>query len=99
MVHHDAIISLLDPTGEAESRPKRPLAPRLFSLKGAVIGFLSNQKPNVNPFLDELGKILVDEYQVDRIINQFKLSQTQPADEKIINTLSECDAIVHGVAD
>jgi len=99
MVHPDEIISLLDPTGEAESQPKRPLAPRLSSLKGALVGFLSNQKPNVNPLLDELGQILMNEYKVDRIVTEFKLSQTQPADDKTINTLSECDAIVHGVAD
>lgn len=99
MVHKTKVISLIDPTGEAEKRPEVPLAHRLSGLESTVVGILSNQKPNVNPLLNELGRILVEEYKVGKIINEFKLSQTQPADEKIITTLSNCDAVVHGVAD
>lgn len=92
-------VYLMDPSGTLESRKEVFLAGRLGSLEGAVIGILSNQKPNVNPLLEELGQILTDKYKVGTLKYVFKPSQSQPADEQIMNELLTCDAIVHGVAD
>lgn len=90
---------LMDPTGEIESRPRGQLASRPLSLQGSCIGILSNQKPNVAPLLDEITNILVKKYKVRKVVKEYKLNQSVPADENIINRLLNCSAVVHGVAD
>ncbi len=99
MGHNYELIPLMDPSGEVESRPKEQIAKRLRNIEGICIGLLSNQKPNVDPLLDELGRILTDEHRVGKIVKRVKASQSEPAEENIINALAACDGIIHGVGD
>ncbi len=99
MASYPEFISLMDPTGKVPTPAKTNIAERLTHIEDACIGILSNQKPNVDPFLNELGRILVDEYRVGKIIKQDKLNQSLPAEKNIIDTLVACDAVVHGVGD
>ena len=99
MAYNSELIYLSDPSGEVENSSKGQLSNRLSNIEDACIGLLSNQKPNVDPLLNEIGRILVEEYGVDYIIKKDKPNQSLPAEENIINELSSCNAVVHGVGD
>ena len=55
---------ILDPTGTigaSRARPRPPRARRRQDLRGATVGLLVNTKQNAAPFLDEIGRLLVDQ--------------------------------------
>ena len=90
---------LLHPAAEDVAQ-KQILAPRLHDLQGSTIGLVDNHKRNSDVFLLELGKVFQELYGVSKIVNYQKASQSMPTPEPVMNHLvSECDAIVHAVAD
>lgn len=99
MSYRSGQIALMDPFGEVPIPKKVKIAKRLAKIQGGCIGILSNQKPNVDPLLEELSEILMNEYGVGRIVRRGKLNQSLPAEESIIKDLVACDAIIHGVGD
>jgi len=98
--------AILDPTGRAhpgagEKPALEGLAPRRTDLKGARIGLLDNTKHNALLFLQEVGRLLVDEHGAAEVgIVETKRSFSVPVDEEIINRYREhCDVVVTGVGD
>ena len=93
--------AILDPTGgtrSAASSLRR--APRRDSLRGATVGLLVNTKQNARPFLDEVGRLLIDRYGVAGVMTQTKINFAQPEPEdKVKEMVRGCDAIVTGVGD
>ena len=76
------------------------LAPRPSGLKGATVGLIDNHKRNADVFLEELAGLLMEKFGVARVINYKKDSQSIPAPEKVLDDLaSQCQAIIHAVAD
>ena len=94
-----ATIQVLDPRPEQQTA-ERASAGRLPTLAGKTIGLLENRKYHSDNFLKELQNILEDEYDVDKVIYLQKFSFSAPcSDETIDELVTQCDAVVHGIAD
>jgi hypothetical protein len=92
-------ITVLHPAAEDIAETHR-LAPRLSSLQGTTVGLIDNHKRNANVYLAELGRLLQEGYGVSRVVTYRKISQSLPTPNEVLDQLaSECDAIIHAVAD
>jgi hypothetical protein len=93
--------AILDPTGTVTSsaKPAAPMAPRLASLRGKRVGLLINTKMNARPFLEEVGRLLQERYDVT-LTERTKVNFAVPEPEDVIKELAaEADAIITGVGD
>jgi hypothetical protein len=93
------VVTVLHPAAEDVAETQR-LAPRLARLQGTTVGLIDNHKRNANVYLEELGRLLQDAYGVTRVVTYQKISQSLPTPDEVLDQLaSECDAIIHAVAD
>ena len=92
-------IQILDPT--AEDVPEElGLSPKLPDLPGKVVGLLENRKYHADSFLQELQQVLVQDYGADKVVYATKFSYSAPcAEETLASLVSECDVLVHAIAD
>ena len=93
--------AILDPTGTVTSsaKPAAHRAPRLASLHGKRVGLLINTKQNARPFLEEVGRLLQERYDVT-LTERTKVNFAVPEPEDVIKELAaESDAIITGVGD
>ena len=92
-------VILYDPTAPPyEAASDTPLAP--VKLKGAVVGFIDNAKPNFNFLVDELSELLTREYGVRRVVTRRKPSASIPAEPDVVAALTdECDVVITGSGD
>jgi hypothetical protein len=93
--------AILDPTGTVTSaaKPAAVRAPRLSSLQGKRVGLLINTKINARPFLEEVGRLLQERYDVT-LTERTKVNFAVPEPEDVIKELAaEADAIITGVGD
>jgi hypothetical protein len=93
--------AILDPTGTVTSaaKPAAVRAPRLASLHGKRVGLLINTKVNARPFLEEVGRLLQERYDVT-LTERTKVNFAVPEPEDVIKELAaEADAIITGVGD
>ena len=92
-------IQILDPT--AEDVPEElGLSPKLPDLRGKVVGLLVNRKYHADSFLQELQQVLVQDYGADKVVYATKFSYSAPCAEETLDSLgSECDVLVHAIAD
>ena len=94
--------AILDPTGTATTSAAQPAArraPRPASLNGKRVGLLINTKLNARPFLEEVGRLLAEQYGVTvtkRTKQNFAVPETEDA---IKEMAAESDVIVTGVGD
>jgi len=100
--------AILDPTGRADTAAGdagKPafagLAARRTDLKGARIGLLDNTKHNALLFLQEVGRLLVDEHGAAEVgIVETKRSFSVPVDQEIVDRYKDaCDVVITGVGD
>jgi hypothetical protein len=93
------VITVLHPAAE-DVAETHCLAPRLSSMQGMTVGLIDNHKRNANVYLEALGRLLEDQYGVARVVTYRKISQSLPTPDEVLDQLaSECDAIIHAVAD
>jgi hypothetical protein len=72
----------------------------LESLRGRVIGFIDNAKPNFSVLVDDLAELLVSKYEVRKVIKHRKRAASVPAPEAVIAELAEsCDLVITGSGD
>ena len=92
-------IQVLDPT--AEDVPEElSLSPSLPDLAGKVVGLLENRKYHADSFLQELQQVLLKEYGAKDVVYATKFSYSAPcADDTLESLSSECDVVIHGIAD
>lgn len=94
--------AILDPTGTATSsavKPAAPRAPRLASLRGKRVGLLINTKVNARPFLEEVGRLLQERYDVT-LTERTKVNFAVPEPEEVIKDLvAGNDVVITGVGD
>lgn len=94
--------AILDPTGTATSsaaKPAAPRAPRLASLRGKRVGLLINTKVNARPFLEEVGRLLQERYDVT-LTERTKVNFAVPEPEEVIKELvAGSDVVITGVGD
>jgi hypothetical protein len=91
-------LQVLDPTNET-TKPLGKPAPRLASLAGATVGFISNGKEGTTGFFAHLDRILRAEFGVAEVVFRRKSNYSAPADPDIVDELRRWQAVVTGVGD
>ena len=90
--------TVLDPTAE-KTAPLGQRAPRLGTLKGKTVGFISNGKEGTKGFFAHLEKILKDDYRVAQVVMRTKSNYSAPADAPIAAEIRNWDAVISGLGD
>ena len=93
---------ILDPTGATTTavKPRPPRARRRQDLHGATVGLLLNTKQNAAPFLDELGRLLVDQHGAKATMARTKVNFAAPAPGDLIKEMTaDCDVVITGIGD
>ena len=91
---------LYDPTA-----PRRDLGgtgerKTLAGLRGAVVGFIDNAKPNFNHLVDDLADLLESRYGVKAVVKRRKRSASVPAPAEMLREVaSQCDLVITGSGD
>ena len=91
-------LRILDPTPELAAA-EAALAPRLTSLAGAKVGFISNGKEGTKGFFALLEAKLRNELGVAEVVWRTKSNYSAPADSQIIDEIKKWQAVVAGVGD
>jgi hypothetical protein len=89
---------VLDPTPE-KAAPIGQLAPRLASLEGKTIGFISNGKEGTKGFFKHLERMLLEEHGVAKVVSRTKSNYSAPADAHIVAEIKSWDAAISGIGD
>ena len=77
-----------------------PLATRVPTLEGRVVGLLNNSKSGTRPFLDRVEELLRREHGVSRIIRYDKKAAALPLPDEMLEAATrECDVVINGIAD
>lgn len=94
---------ILDPTGTTATvprTPRAPRAPRRRDLRGATVGLLVNTKQNAAPFLDEVGRLLVQQHGAAGTMARTKVNFAAPAPDDLVKEMTAgCDVIITGIGD
>ena len=96
------LITLYDPTApRAKPAEKVEYAPpSLDTLKGKVVGFIDNAKPNFNFLADDIGELLMSKYGVKQVIKRRKRAASVPAPEAVYKEyVEQCDLVITGSGD
>ena len=91
-------LQVLDPTNEVIPPVGQP-APRLTTLAGKTIGFISNGKEGSKGFFAHLDRMLRAEFNVADVVTRVKSNYSAPADPHIAAEISGWDAVVSGIGD
>ena len=91
-------ISVLDPTHERTST-RFEAAPRLATLAGKVVGFISNGKEGTKGYFGHLERMLREEFRVADVEWRTKANFSAPAAPAIIDDIKRWQAVVTGVGD
>ena len=89
---------VLDPTA-GEAAPNGKLAPRLATLKGKTVGFISNGKEGTRGYFAQLERMLREELRVKSVVWRTKSNYSAPADAHIVDEIRNWQAVVTGVGD
>jgi hypothetical protein len=95
--------SIIDPTiGPAadSNQDQAALAARPPGLSGLRLGLLANTKRNAEQFLDQVGRLLGEQYGMTTVVATKKPNIVDTAPEETLEQLrAECDVVVTGVGD
>jgi hypothetical protein len=95
-----ATLTILDPVAPAGTAARQHGFTRLDSLKGKVIGFIDNSKPNFNLLVDDLAELLIARHGAKAVVKRRKLAASIPAPAEFIADIQrECDLVVTGSGD
>lgn len=90
------ILEPIAPLGMTPAAAWRPLD----ELKGKVVGFIDNSKPNFNLLADDLSELLVERYGVSAVVRHRKLAASIPAPQCAYADVAEkCDLVIAGSGD
>jgi hypothetical protein len=94
-----ATIELLVPVAAVAGNAV-PLAQRVPTLEGRVVGLLDNSKSGTRPFLDRVEELLRSSHGVSRIIRYDKKAAALPVPDEMLEAAArECDVVINGIAD
>lgn len=95
-----ATLNILDPIAPAGVAGGKHTFQPLDTLKGKVVGFIDNSKPNFNFLVDDLAELLMARHGVAAVIRHRKLSASIPAPEDILlDVRRQCDLVITGSGD
>ena len=90
---------ILEPTAAGGIAPRGAWRP-LDQLKGKVVGFIDNSKPNFQHLVDDLAELLVTRHGVASVVKHRKLGASIPAPDAALADLEEkCDLVITGSGD
>ena len=90
---------VLDPTAPPIPVSARP-AGRPDTLNGKVIGLLDNHKRNASLLLDEIEKLLSQQYEFARVVRRSKNDVSRPCPEPTVEDLAaQCDIVITAMGD
>ena len=92
------MIRVLDPTNEMKAAGIEP-APRLASLQGKTVGFISNGKEGTKGYFTHVERLLREELGVANVVWRTKSNYSAPADTHIADEIRNWHAVVTGVGD
>ena len=92
------VLRVLDPTNETAPPLGQP-APRLTSLAGKTVGFISNGKEGTQGFFAHLDRMLREEFGVADVIRRVKSNYSAPAAPDIVDEIRRWQAVVTGIGD
>jgi hypothetical protein len=92
---------VLSPEGKAQtSAAKISSVPQLTDLRGKVVGFLDNSKPNADKLAERFADLLKEKYGVANMITRRKLTAQQGAPKQYLDELaSQADFVISGLGD
>jgi hypothetical protein len=91
-------LRVFDPTNEMKVAGVRP-APRLSSLRGKTVGFISNGKEGTKGYFTQLERMLRADLAVADVVWRTKSNYSAPADAHIVSEIKDWNAVVTGVGD
>jgi hypothetical protein len=91
-------LQVLDPTNET-APPLGRTAPRMASLAGTTVGFISNGKEGTAGFFNHLDRVLRQEFGAADVIRRVKSNYSAPADLDIVDEIGRWQAVVTGIGD
>ena len=91
-------LRVLDPTHEKKASGAHP-APRLTSLQGKTVGFISNGKEGTKGFFTQVERIRREELGVAHVVWRTKSNYSAPAEANIVDEIRRWHAVVTGVGD
>ena len=92
-------ISLFNPSAPEPSRGQQQRR-ALDGLKGKVVGFIDNSKPNFSYLVDDLAALMESRYGVKSTVKHSKRASGVPAPEEVMkDVLERCDIVITGSGD
>jgi len=77
-----------------------PLAKRVASLDGRVVGLLDNSKAGTRVFLDRVEELLRREHGVATVVRYAKKAAALPIPDEMLEAASrQCEVVINGIAD
>lgn len=96
----NSLVTVLDPVAPAGTVSTKSVFQPLDDLKGKVIGFIDNSKPNFSFLLDDIAELLKSRHGVARVVKHQKLSASRPAPEAVIaDVVQHCNLVITGSGD
>ena len=93
-------IEVLDPKAPAGIAVAQSVWRPLRELKGKVVGFIDNSKPNFSHLVNDLAELLVTRHGVASVIRHRKLSASIPAPDSALQDVeAHCDLVITGSGD
>ena len=89
---------VLDPTPGTQP-PVGQLAPRLDTLEGKTVGFISNGKEGTKGFFRHLDQMLREEHGVAKVVSRTKSNYSAPADAHIVAEIRNWEGVISGIGD
>jgi hypothetical protein len=92
-------IRFLNPVQEADVNPAN-MAPRLSSLEGVRLGFLSNSKQNADRLLECVAEELKSKYSLNGLVHENKFNAGTNCPTELMDELvSKVDAVITAIGD
>lgn len=96
----NANMTILDPVAPAGSAGSGHAFRPLGEIKGKVIGFIDNSKPNFSLLADDLAELLTTRYGAAGVVRHRKLTASISASEEVIADIKrQCDLVITGSGD
>jgi hypothetical protein len=92
---------VLSPEGKAKTSAARVASlPKFPDLRGKVVGFLDNSKPNADHLAARFADLLKEKYGVAKFISRRKLTAQQGAPKEYLDELAaQADFVMTGLGD
>lgn len=92
---------VLSPEGQAQTSAAKVASVAQFTeLRGKVVGFLDNSKPNADKLAERFAALLKEKYGVANLITRRKLTAQQGAPKQFLDELaSQTDFVICGLGD